>query len=204
MITVEECPNCGAPAGLSIRRCTHCKAEFFVKSLAYVGSLEKAAIHKYVTFYKGILREKGDDGEATLALGLCYLDLGLYDLAIKQIDRAIEEMPEQAEVYYYLAVAIFRGRTPKILSFPEILKIESLLEAACQLSDSEAKYYYLRALVKREYYMKNGMRVVGENEGELLSEARSRVSDGAELAKLLQRVPTDDSPVAAAVRAAVT
>ena len=201
MITVDECPTCGAPAAPSARRCSHCKAEFFVKNLAYVGSLEKAAVQKYITFYKGLLRTNGDDGEAVLALGLCYLDLGLHDLAIKQIDKAIEEMPQQADVYYYSAISLFKGRKPRILSLSEVKKIESLLEAACQLDDGEAKYYYLRALVKYEYYLKNGMRVVGPGWEELLAEARARAPTGAELVKLIERVPVEASPVTAAIRA---
>lgn len=199
--SVIVCPQCGHPAPLNTRRCEYCEAEFFIPSLGYLSKFDKGGIDKYIQHFKSSLRQNPGNAEAALSLGLCYLDLGLYDLAIKQIDKALEEMPEEADIYYYSAVALFRGRKPRILSLTEVKKIESLLEAACQLNDSQAKYYYLRALIKREYYLKNGMRIVGLGDGDLLAEAKARVVDPADLTKLLQRVPADDSPLLSAIRA---
>jgi tetratricopeptide (TPR) repeat protein len=203
MIVVEECPKCGAPAPTAARRCAYCKAEFAIKTLSSLGSLDRSAINRYIAAYKRQLQTQPQDAEAALALGLCYLDLGLYDKAIELVNTAIAQMPEQADVYYYAAVALFKGRKPRTLTLNEIKHIESLLEAACQLDDDKAHYYYLRAVIKREYYSKNGLRVVGASDAELLTLARSRHVDGMELAKLLERIPMDETPIKAAIRAVI-
>ena len=133
MIAVEECPNCGAPAGPSARNCTHCKAEFFLKTLAYVGNLGNAAVQKYVNLYKGLLRANDDDGEAMLGLGICYLQLKLYAVATTNFNKAIEVIPDQPDVYYYYALSLIGGRALRTLRDSEVSHILEYLNTAIQL-----------------------------------------------------------------------
>ena len=53
---ISECPQCGAAATPSDRKCGYCKAEFFVTSLAYLGSFDSSGVGKYLKHYKELTR----------------------------------------------------------------------------------------------------------------------------------------------------
>ncbi len=189
MITVEECPNCGAPAGPSARSCTHCKAEFFVKTLAYVGSLEPSAVQKYVNFYKGLLRAKDDDGEASMSLGMCYLQLRLYPVAAKHFENAIALVPNQPDVYYYYALSLIAGRALRTLRDSEVNHILEYLNTAIQLDSEDSKYLFLAAAIRADYHKTNCLLVPAPGIEELLSQAMDARRVRPELQRLLQSVP---------------
>jgi tetratricopeptide (TPR) repeat protein len=189
VIAVEECPNCGAPAGPSARNCTHCKAEFFVKSLAHAGSLEGAAVQKYVNFYKGLLRAKDDDGEAAMSLGICYLQLKLYPLAAKNFAKAIEAVPDQPDVYYYYAFSLIAGRALRTLRDSEVNGILEYLNTAIQMDGEDAKYLFLAAAIRADYHKTNCLLIPPPGIEELLVAAMGARWSAPELQRLLQSVP---------------
>src|SRR3989442_6480675 len=137
---VEVCPQCGAPAGASAKACAYCKAEFVITSISYLGQFDTAGVNKYLNHYKSMVRAAPEDGPSQFALGLCYLQLRLFDLAIKQFGRAVELSPEQPDVYYYYGLALIRGRRPKTLSLTEVRQIEEYVNSAMQLDGAKAKY----------------------------------------------------------------
>lgn len=190
-MNVEQCPQCGAPASPSDRKCAYCKAEFFVTSIAYLSRFDKPAINKYINHYKQLLRADPDNGELNLAMGICYLDLGLFDLAAKYCSIALEQTPDNADAYYYCAIALLKGRKPKILTLTEIKKIEPLLVAATQLDNTKAQYFYLHALIKYDFYLKNGLRLNPPTVEELMAQASSLHVEKEEIDKLFQRVPVE-------------
>jgi tetratricopeptide (TPR) repeat protein len=191
-LKVERCPQCGAPAQLSARRCGYCEAEFIVTSLASLDRIDRAGIQKYVSHYRKQLADEPDSGELHLAMGICHLDLGLHDLAAKSFAKAIETQPENPDNYYYQALAIIKGRKPKLLSLKEVREIENHLAAAVQLDPGRAVYRYLLLAVKYEFYLKNGLRVPPPSIEEILSEAKACERASDEMARLLSRVPIQD------------
>lgn len=199
-IKVETCPQCGAPVKLSTKKCEYCEAEFIVTSLAYLGKFDKTGINKYVNHYKQLLKDNPENGELNLAMGICYLDLGLYDLATKFFSKAIEQIPDYGDVYYYYALALIKGRKPKVLTLTEIKKIEEYINAAIQIDNSRAKYYYLWALIKYDFYMKNGLRMSPPNLEELIEQGNSKEYDRQEIDKMFQRVPVHDEEILNLIR----
>ncbi|MEZ5148087.1 MAG: hypothetical protein R2759_13745 [Bacteroidales bacterium] len=109
-------------------------------------------------YFKAQVRENPTDGEALFALGMFYLNLKLYDLAIKNFESAITQLPDEADVYYYYALSLIQGKRPKSLSLPSVRKIEEYLNTAIQLDD-KAKYYYLAAIINYDFYAANGMKI---------------------------------------------
>jgi len=191
-IKVETCPQCGAPAKLSAGRCEYCEAEFLVTSLAYLDRFDKAGINKYINHYKQLLESSPGNGELNCAMGICYLDLGLYDLASKYFAKAIDQIPDYGDAYYYRALALLKGKRPRVLTLKEIKEAEDYLSAAIQIDDSKSRYYYLWALLKHDYYIKNGLRVSPPTFEELIGEANSKPYDKSDIEKMLQRVPIND------------
>lgn len=191
-LKVETCPQCGAPAQLSLRRCGYCEAEFIVTSLASLDCLNKTGIQKYFSHYRKKLAEEPESGELHLAMGICYLDLNLHDLAAKSFAKAVESQPENADNYYYHALAIIKGRKLKLLTLNEVREIEIHLGAAGQLDPAKAAYRHLLLAVKYEFYLKNGLKVPPPSLEEILTEVESCEYDAEETARLLKRVPIQD------------
>jgi tetratricopeptide (TPR) repeat protein len=191
-LQVEECPQCGAPASPSDKKCNFCKCEFFVASLSYVGSFDKGAIDKYINHYKELAKTDPENGEAIFSLGLCYLQLKLFPLAQKNFERATELIPEYPDVYYYYALSIIKGRRVKSLTLKEIKSIEQYLNTAIQLDQSKAKYYYLSAILKYDYYRMNGLAVPAPAENELIEEAKTKVQEPEEIQRLLDSIIVRD------------
>lgn len=191
-IKVAECPQCGAPAKLGAEKCEYCPAEFLVTSLTDLERFDNAGVTKYISHYQQLLKDSADDEQLNCAMGICYLDLGLYDRAVKYFDKAIEQMPNSGDVYYNYALALFRGRKPKILTLTEIKRIENYLNAAIQIDDSKSKYYYLLALIKHDFYIKNGLRVNPPTFQELIYEAYGKSFEKSEIEQMLQHVPIED------------
>jgi len=125
-------------------------------------------------------------------MGICYLDLGLHDLAIKYFAKAVEDMPDNADSYYYYALALLKGKRPKMLTLAEIRRIEEYLGAAIKIDDTKSKYYYLLALIKQDFYNYNGLAIKTPTVEELMNEAGSRPYDGTEIRKMLDRIQIGD------------
>ena len=191
-VRVLTCPQCGATVKISASKCEYCQAEFIVTSLASLDKFDKAGTNKYVNHYKQLLKDNPDNGELNCAMGICYLDLGLYDLAIKYFAKAVEEMPDNADSYYYYALALLKGKRPKILTLAEIREIEEYLNAAIKIDDTKSKYYYLWALIKYDFYKCNGLAMKAPTFEELLGEAKNRPYDDTEIKNMLTRIQIGD------------
>ncbi|MFX0137565.1 MAG: tetratricopeptide repeat protein [Candidatus Hodarchaeota archaeon] len=161
-------------------------------SLSYLDKFDKTGINKYINNYRQMLKENPEDGELNCAMGICYLDLCLYDLAAQYFGKAIEQIPDHSDVYYYYAIALLKGKRPKVLSLTEIRKIEEYLGAAIQIDDSKSKCYYLWALIKHDFYIKNGLRIIPPSFEDLINKANGVPYDKNEIEMMLQRVPISD------------
>jgi len=189
---VLTCPQCGAPVQKCAGRCEYCQSEFIVTSLAYLDKFDKEGTSKYVDHYKQLLKDFPDDGELCSAMGICYLSLELYDLAIRSLAKTVQEVPDNADSYYHYALALLRGKRPKLLTLAEIREVERYLNAAIKIDDTKSKYYYLWALVKHDFYRCNGLTIKAPTIEELIDEARSKSDDHAETAKMLERIEIGD------------
>ena len=155
---------------------------------ASLGKMSKEEIHRSMNQFKSMITFEVENGDAYYSLGLCYLQLKLHDLAIKNFKEALGLMPEYPDVYYYLGLSLIRGRRPKTMSLKEIRQIEEYVETAIQLDSQQAKYYCLAAILKFDYYAANGLSVSTPSSYELLQIARSKDSDPWEIERLLQAI----------------
>ena len=170
------------------------------KTTFYVlGRLSREELQRTLDHYRNAVTTNSVDGEAHYGLALCYLQLQLYDFAIKNFKRALELMPEYADAYYYYAVSLIRGRRPKLLSLPEVKRIEEYLQTALQLDGRPAKYYYLAAILKYDYYLSNGL-LCNPSPDELFLAAEDQDHDAWEVERLMHAVPLRDPELIARVR----
>lgn len=114
------CPQCGGHVYFDINKCQNYKAEFFVTTLTFLGRIDKSEINVYLNGYKKLLEVDPNNDKYNYTLGICYLFLKSYDLAVKHFAKAFEKMTDNADVCHYYALALFKGRRPKILTLSEI------------------------------------------------------------------------------------
>jgi tetratricopeptide (TPR) repeat protein len=185
---ISECPQCGATVAPASRKCDYCKAEFFVTSLAYLGNFNHGEIGKYLKHYQSLTKRDPENMEGLLGLGLCYLQMGTYALAEKCFDKIIDISPEQPKAYYYSALSGIKGRRIKIISLTEVRRMESYLQTAIQLDDDCPQYKLLLAMLKRDYYEMNGMKVLQPDANHLIKEITGSWIDVNEMERIKESV----------------
>lgn len=171
---INECPQCGAPTTPSRKNCSYCKAEFFVSSLAYLGTLEVSAVGKYLKLYKKVTQNDPSNTEGLLGLGLCYLQMKTYSLAQNCFQSIIDNAPDVSQAYYYFVLSTIAGRRLMILPLNEVRQFEEYLNTATLIDNEVAHYSLLLAMLKRDYYERNGMKVSQPYSGELLSKIKGK------------------------------
>jgi len=167
---ISECPQCGAATNPSGRKCEYCKASFYVTSLAYLGGFDSGGVSKYLKHYKELTRQDPNNTEGLLGLGLCYLQMSTYPLAKKCFEQIIEASPDVSQAYYYYSLSTIKKRRLMTLSLNEVRQLETYLNTAIQLDGEMPQYKLLLAMLKRDYYETNGMKVPPPNATELLGE----------------------------------
>ncbi|MCF8275023.1 MAG: hypothetical protein K9I95_14455 [Flavobacteriaceae bacterium] len=166
-VKILKCQGCGANLSPNNTTCEYCESVNVVESYENPFSLDESLAKKYTNFYKEKIKSDPSDGEAIFSLGLFYLKLKLYDLAVKNFARSIELIPEEADTYYYYSLSLIKGRRIKILTMKEIQNIEEYLNTAIQLEDKQC-YYLLLASIKYDFYKQNGFRIPEPSYEELI------------------------------------
>lgn len=162
-------------------------------SFSVFSRLSKEEIYRRLKDYRSQTKKNPDDGEAHYGLAMCYLQVELFDEATTNFKRAVDLAPDHADAHYYYGLSIIRARKPKLLSLSEVRLIEEHLQAAMRLDDRPAKYYYLAAILKFDYYLANGLLCRPPSPEELLLLAEDKEHDAWEVERLLHFVPVPDT-----------
>jgi tetratricopeptide (TPR) repeat protein len=186
-VEIIRCKGCGANLSPENTTCNYCFSENIVKANENPFNIDQKLAKQYANYFKAKVQNDSTDGNAVFSLGLFYLNLKLYDLAIKSFQKAIELNPDEPEIYYYNALALVKGRRPKTIPFKEIKEIEQYNNAAIQLAD-KAKYYYLAAIINYDFYATNGMKVPQPDYNELLNSASMAENEAIENKVILDNV----------------
>jgi tetratricopeptide (TPR) repeat protein len=129
------------------------------------------------------------DAATLLKRGIQLLKARAYEHAIKAFHSAIESEPSEPNNYYYLALALLKGRRPKVLTRTEAESISRHLQTSCVLNSNRSQYYYLWALVKFDFYVSQGLRVSPPDIVELLEKAESLVCNREAIREMLGLIP---------------
>lgn len=141
-------------------------------------------IYAAIDQYKHAISQRALNDEAHYSMGLCYLHLKLYDLAIKQLEKARDLAPDEADYYYYLTLALMRGRRIMTILFPEIKIMEQHLHTACVLQATDKKYDLLLLAIKYDYYYENGLSVQNPTLPEIVQRMQGKKIDAYEEQRL--------------------
>jgi tetratricopeptide (TPR) repeat protein len=169
-------------------------------SFARLNKASKAETNEILSRYKSMLNANPADGMAHYGLALLYLHAKQYNLAAEHFRRAVELLPDYPDAHYYYGLSLIGGRRPKTLLLKEVRRIEECLEAAMQLDDRSAKYYYLAAILRYDYYLANGLTCTPPSPEGLIAAARRKDHDPGEIERLLQAVTLRDENLISSIR----
>lgn len=184
MVDIRECPQCGAPLEKTSYKCKYCKADVFISSVSYLSNYDNSQIQKYIKYYKELINQNPNEDKGYLGLGLCYLQLSMFPLAQKNLEKALELAPENSSVYYYYCLSIIAGQKIRILSLDTVEEIIKYLNTAISMESDNPLYVLLLALVKYDFYTANGLREPEPTYKVLLQHLKDINIDAEELNRL--------------------
>jgi len=200
--TAEICPQCGwtfDTEAIRANSCRKCRSALLITSVAYLEKFDRPAIQKYIAHNSEVLKRDPEDQDALLCMGLCYLRLGLHEMAEKFFGRLLEAHPDAASGYYYKAIGSLRGRRPRVQSLNAIRAAEQLLLTAMTLEPGNGRHDVVLAAMRQDYYAVNGLRMPGPTPAELVAGAHGKHLDRKEIAQGLALMSIPESSFSAAI-----
>jgi len=140
------------------------------------------------------------DAASLLKRGVELIGLCAYEEAIAALNQARDAEPSAPETYYYLALSRLRGKRPMALSYSEAEAITHHLKTACRLDGKQAHFFYLWALVKVDFYIKNGFEDRPPYIEDLLRSAEANKLNQPVIRQLLEQVGAENSQLTTHIR----
>ncbi len=186
-----KCSNCGGPIGLDqLDKCPYCGGQNFIKSEVDPLRIDGTRMSEYINFFKKKSDDNPKDTNALFAMGLFYLRLQNYELAQRNFKQAVDLSPMEPDMYYYYALSLIAGRSPKNIEHDEARRIEEWIETAIKMQ-RKRKYLALMAFVAQGAFVSNGLQSK-EQPAELVKEACSIAPEGGELEEIEEHVRLTD------------
>lgn len=193
-LQINRCKVCTRPLPAGVNKCPKCGTEHQIVP-EVVNPLRFSP--KEAEEYKQILEQQTKanpaDTNSLFGMGLVYLGLQHYELANKNFQKAVEQTPDNPDVYYYYALSLFAHRSPATLSALEAERIEMWLQTALKMQ-AKRKYLILEMLLLQGAFKGKGKAVpFGKPEPEeLLRQALNTVQEEDELYEIEQHVVISD------------
>lgn len=125
------------------------------------------------------------DPNTLLVQGIKLLEAKSYQQSINLLSTAIKADPLLVIAYYYLALALLKGKRPKVLNRSQIEEIDQLLSTATALGDFDGTIQWFRALIRHDYYVGNRLNCPSPSVQQIISSIDSGTTDINRLKMLL-------------------
>lgn len=147
-----QCPGCAAPLTIGTKTCPKCSRPIVISTLVNtISSFSAVDLKKRVNFYSKEIALNQDNSELNLPAAFCYTRLKLYDKALLCFEKALEENFDNADMYFYTAVALLKGKKAFLSSRDTINKMIEYIDAA-NMIEPKGIYYYFLAYIKFDYF----------------------------------------------------
>ncbi len=159
MSTVHDiaCPGCGEPASLSAKECRYCGRPVIISTFNSIRDWSAPQVSKYMNAYRAVL-SADNTPDVELALAICLLKLGVYDLAGTHVEHAISSNVDNAEAYLYAAVACLAGKRPFLVPIADIRTALQFLDAARML-ENRGVFDYLSGFIRYDFFERKFLRI---------------------------------------------
>ncbi len=187
-----KCPGCGAPERIDSVKCRYCHQPLSISSFSTISEMAAPMVNKYAGTYKRALEDNPDDQTLNLSMGMCYLKLKLYDKALPNFEKAMEDNFDNSEPFFYAAICVLNGKKPFLHSRDEINKILEYVNAALMLEE-RGIYRYFLAYVKKDYFERKFLNISPNAKEEI--ELASRIGySQLDVSMLLPFLGTEQAP----------
>jgi tetratricopeptide (TPR) repeat protein len=129
-------------------------------SFAVLQKMTKQEIKVYIAHYKRMVQANSNHAVGWFGLGLCTLHYASHDVAIVQLRKAILLDGSNADYYYYLAIALCKGKRVGELDENTISEVHDNITKAIAINDEQAKYYLFLWIIYSEGHKKNNIEMV--------------------------------------------
>lgn len=153
-----RCPSCGANISSKASICDHCGREIIVSSFSSVYALSDQEFTKFTNFYKNQLKQDSKNPNLYYSIALCYLKIKLYNKALINFEKAIDENFDNPDAYYYASICLLRGKKAFLSSITDIRKAEEYINAALMI-ENKGIYNYLLSYIKFDFYHRKSLNV---------------------------------------------
>lgn len=192
-ITIElNCPGCGSPERIDSVKCSYCRQPLSFSTFNSIADMAAPMVNKYAGTYKKALAEHPDDQTLNTSMGMCYLKLRLFDKALPNFEKAMEDNFDNSEPFFYAAICLLGGKKPFLHTRPEIDKMLEYVNAALMLED-RGIYHYFLAYIKKDYFDRKFLNVKPNAADELALAQRIGYSD-TDVSLLLPFLGTETAP----------
>lgn len=149
----------------------------------------KQSVNKQINI--NIQGHESKDPNILLEQGIKHLQAKSYQLAIDLLKEAVKIDSSLANAYYCLALALLKGKRPKVLQRKEIEEIDEHLCSSAVMGDSDGTVQWFRALVRDDYYRGNRLTSPSPSVGEIVSSIQT--TNIERLQELLKNLPMSDN-----------
>jgi len=128
-----------------------------IKSFSALSNMPLPQVNKYMATYRSAAVEHPNNNDVNTSIGMCFLKLKKYDLAIEAFEKAQADNFEDVTPFFYAAVARLKGRKPFLCSRSEIDAMETDVNAALSIEPHPEHYYFL-SYIGRDYFKRKFLR----------------------------------------------
>lgn len=155
-----RCPGCGSPvfAVGGVWECEYCHRKVFIERFDETKGASAGELNKLAAAYSELLTNDDENSLIHTSLGMVYFRLGLFDKALKELERTLEKDIFNSEVYFLAACALLGGKKPFLQQRATIDKIEKYANAAIEI-EPRAIYYYFSAYIRYDYFARKSFTV---------------------------------------------
>jgi tetratricopeptide (TPR) repeat protein len=145
--------------------------------------------HVNTQFNVNVQGSQPSDPDVLLNQGIQLLEAKSYQQATDLLRATIKADPSLASAYYYLALALLKGKRPKILQRSQIEEIDQLLCTAISMGDFDGTVQWFRVLLRHDYYSGNRMNCPPPSVPEIISCINPGTTSLKRLQMLLIKLP---------------
>jgi len=142
-----------------------------------------------------VIIQQGQDAEKLFKNGIQLFRIGAYEQATSTLAEVIKIAPLEPDPYYYFALALLRGKRPKVSTLTRVQTIEQNLQTACELDSKWAHYFYFWGLVKFDFYVANGFMVRPPKIEQLLLIGRQSLHEPSLILEMLEHTKGADNQI---------